>query len=164
MVWAAIIIGGIILVALIAVKVGNQSKAIDSGAAVKRNYEFFKQKNFFKTSVASISDIYDAVDVSVLTEQKINIQYDSENKMVIFRNKKLGGTFTAALRFMGEEDGKYVYRFQIEKWEERNGGISADDMLGGNVALTSVEKAVISLDTEATVTRENATYNTKTHF
>lgn len=156
MIWVVILIG---LGALIGVAVYYKKKenaAVENGTATKRGHDFFRQIHSFKTKTASLDEIYQNMDRSALEERRISSKIDTLAGKVIFQNLAVGGSFIATLKLRGQEDGLYLYSFLFNEWKAEYCFPSANDELSGNIVLTSIEKAIVALDSEATITREFA--------
>lgn len=142
-----------------------QNAAIAENKAVDRNRDYFKQEHIFSADIADLRLIGDAMDADTLQEYSIQTAAQYGENRIVFYNRILGGSFTAALRDMGNgENGKKKYRFAVEHWSERNNAISFKDLLGANVLLTAIEKAIFHLDSSATVERRFIKHNIHTIF
>lgn len=154
MIWFAVIVGGGILVGLIYYNKRKESAAVESGSAVNRGHDFFRQIHIFKTKTPHLEEIYQAMDKSSFAERSIRSKIDSHTGNIIFQNQALGGSFIATLKLQGQDSGLYLYMFQFNDWKANHGYPSAKDELSGNIVLTSIEKAIVSLDSDAIITRD----------
>lgn len=129
-------------------KLKSENKIID------RDPIFFKREHCFETSVSGLKEIGDAIDKGALSSETISFEPDYERGIIIFHNNVSFGTFGAALRNAGNENGIYRYSFKIDAWRERNGGITRQDMFNANVLLTAIEKAFLKLDPQTKVSEQ----------
>ena len=136
----------------------SENKIIDRG-----NYNYYKQAHFFSTRISSIEEIGNALDKQVISVERISFEPNYDKGMIVFRQGG-GGTFAAALRSYEKEAELYKYRFQVEAWRERKGGITRLDMFGANVLLTAIERTFFQLDNNTNVQRQAAKYKTKPNF
>lgn len=160
--WLIVIISVAFLIGLISYYKGKEKSAIEEGIAINRGQDFFKQIHIFKTKTASLDVIYQKMEKSAFSERSISSKFDPQSEKVVFVNNEVGGSFVATLKFRDRKEGLFLYAFQFDHWRTHNGGISYKDMLGGNIVLTSIEKAMIALDSETTITREFVKVKSKT--
>lgn len=139
-----------------------QNSLIQEGKMVERNNEFFKQKHTFKTIISSTEKIFNVLDKSAISENKISCVLQS-NK-IVFQNNAVGGSFVAHFKNDEVDSDHFYYSFQVDNWTEKNSMLSNKDLFGANIVLTALEKAILKLDAQATITRENKQYKSKTKF
>jgi len=162
--WVLLISAGLIGISLYAHHIRKQ-KAIDAGHAAERQGDFFKQRHTFTTKTGNISEIINALDMSVLDEKKVSVDTSSEPGIVIFRNGGfIGGNapFVSVLEGSGNTGDLFRYDYQIESWSQ--GSKSGVDTFSANVILTQIEKAFLKLDSSTEVERVAATYKSKTRI
>lgn len=154
---SVIVIGGIM-----AYNNAQKQKLVSSGEAVDRSDDFYRKKHVFKTNVEDIEKIGEAIDKATLNKHSISFEPAYDNGMIVFHNKIEFGSFGAALRSEGKDEasGKYLYRFQVEAWREKN-GIRRQDLFGANILLTTIEKTIFSLDSETSVERTRGDFHAK---
>ncbi len=145
-------IGVLILGVVIAKK--KQDNAIASGEIIQREKSFFRQSHIFTTNVASVNDLYSAMDLGVFSRRGIECTVVSENKLR-FQKKAFGIGMTAELNYCGNDNGRNIFRYVVVSYKERDG---MDASLYDNIALTAVEKAFLKLDNTTSVERLNTTY------
>lgn len=161
-----VILAGVgLLVFLIYRNKQNMNQTIASGKAKQRDKDFYKQEHYFTCSIGDITSIGNVIDRNILSEYSISFEPKYEAGVIVFHNNSLGGSFGAALRYIGtDESGLHRYKFQIEAWKEGQTGFSYKDFIGGNVLLTDIEKSFLKLDEETKISRKYATYKSKTKF
>ena len=156
-----ILVLGVILGLVFAINSRNKRDLLEQGKIIERKTEFFRQAHLFTTKIQSISDIGNAINQTVLNEEKISFEPRYDQGIIVFHNQKAFGTFAAALRTLGKDDeGMHQYNFQVEAWRERDNSITRQDIFGANVLLTSIEKAMLQLDPDTKV--DSAKFKTKT--
>lgn len=135
------------------------------GVFIKRDRDPFKLKNIFFTSISDISQIGSDIDIDTLSNQHISFEPAYDRGAIVFHNKASGGSFGASIRTLGKDEmtGLYTYEYMIRAWRERR-TIAFDDLLGAQILLTTIEKAIVRMDHDAYVERTIATYNTKPSF
>jgi len=163
MIWVVILIGVAALAGTFYYWKNKQASTIESGDAIKRDNDFFKQEHNFTTAITSITELGNAIDKGTLDRNKVSFEPKYENGRIFFHNQSMSGTFGATLKFVETVDDKFIYQFKVNAWREKS-GIAYTDLIAANVLLTTIEKAVLSLDNEATISRKHATYTTKTKF
>jgi hypothetical protein len=131
-------------------KLSGEGKIIDRGSN-----DYFRQMHVFTTAADSIADIGNTLNKSVLFEENISVAPDYGKGLMIFRQGGPGGSFSAALRTVGQDGERYIYRFQIESWR---------DLFGANVLLTAIERAFLQLDGNTKVQSQQARYKTKSTY
>ncbi len=145
---------------------GNNKKLFDSGAANKqRNYDYYLQEHTFKTTVQSLRDMYAALDKSSLTGAGISISTNAENTRYVFKHSS--GSFAATIKAAGASNvpGICMYKFRMNSWHEHRGTMDNSARMGGNMVLTALEKAFLTLDFNAVVERVYVTdINTRSSF
>jgi len=155
-----IVIGAVIYGTIFLITNKKKTEMMDSGKIIERGKDYIKQAHFFTTKTASLADVGNAMDKTVLAEQNISLEPDYTKNVIVFRYANIAGMFIATLRFMGEENEQYKYRFQIDRWQGKNGAFPHE--YTGNVLLTAVEKAFMKLDGTTAVERVMASYTQKT--
>ena len=158
-----VICGGALLLSL---SLHNKKKTelMSKGMIIERGNNFFKQVHLFQTRVGDFAIISGAINRNVLNEQQITFEPYIEHGQIIFDNRISFGSFRARLTMLGQQDGKYHYRFQVESWREGQYGITRQDLFGANVLLTAIERAFLSLDPETTADQMASKYKTKPAF
>lgn len=147
---------GVLVLGVVIAKV-KQNNAVTSGEIIPREKSFFRQCHIFTTSVASVNELYAAMDTSVLSNRDIKCTIVSDN-IIRFQKKAYGiGMIgmTAELKYCGTENGKHIFRYAVVSYSERDG---MDASLYDNIALTAVEKAFLRLDSATSVERLNMSY------
>ncbi|MBR1739722.1 MAG: hypothetical protein IJ737_05455 [Ruminococcus sp.] len=170
---AIVILVGVLAISLgIAIPYGlylgkQQQNLTNSGQMLKREYDFYKKQNLFRSSVSGLEQLYSALDKGFLNSQGIACEHQRQNGCIAFANQKVGGTFRAEIEPLGYNQtiGAYIYRYQLTHWTNvRNRGFSTADRIGANILLTAVEKAFLTLDYNAVVERSYAEFKSKTSF
>ena len=154
--WGIIIAGGAVSVGVIAgVVIGMKNrKLMDQGVANKsRSADFYKQETTFKTTVPDLQTLLGALDVNTLQQQKISVSKETEHNRLIFRDS--AGSFAATLRDLGSgAEGIHCFAFRINTWKtDKYGSIQLSARMGGNIVLTAIEKAFLTLDYNAVAER-----------
>lgn len=144
---------GVLVLGVVIAKV-KQNNAVTSGEIIPREKSFFRQCHIFTTSVASVNELYAAMDTSVLSNRDIKCTIVSDN-IIRFQKKAYGIGMTADLTYCGNENGKHIFRYAVVSYSERDG---MDASLYDNIALTAVEKAFLRLDSATSVERLNMLY------
>ena len=141
----------------------SRNKLAAKGRYVERGNAFFKQGHLFFTRIYDFSAIAWAIDKYALHEEKISFEPNVEHGQIVFRNMVSFGTFASRLQYLGQRnhDGMYAYRFQVEAWREGQYGVTRQDILGANVVLTMIERAILWLDPATEVQRAAGEYKTK---
>ena len=118
---------------------------------IDRDPIFFKREHYFECLISTLREIGEELDKSVLSSEGIPFEPDYASEKIIFHNNVSFGTFGAALRAVGNEEGVYKYRFCVKAWREQGYGISRQDYFGANVLLTVIERAFLRLDPKTKV-------------
>ena len=118
---------------------------------IDRDPIFFKREHYFECLISTLREIGEELDKSVLSSEGISFEPDYASEKITFHNNISFGTFGAALRAVGNEEGVYKYRFCVEAWREQGYGISRQDYFGANVLLTVIERAFLRLDPKTKV-------------
>lgn len=140
-------------------------KLESEGKIIKRPNDYLKQDHLFSTKISDIEQIFQKLNQAVLKEHNISIETDFSEGIIIFRNHGLAGSFVAVLEMeVSEASELSKYHFYIYSIIERDSGYSRSDVLGGNIVLTTIEKAILQLDKEVKVERTYMKYQSKTSF
>lgn len=170
-----------VLIALIPIAIGlavgipwglsirnKRNALVQSGNMLNRPYNFYKQKNVFRTCVTDASQLLSVLDANWLSSQGIAFEYRQQNGMLVFSNKSAGGSFVSSLDSIGynKTANAYLYEYQFRKWTPSGstGSVTPADAIGANIVLTALEQAFLRLDYNAVVERTFAEFNTKTSF
>ena len=132
------------------------NSAGDRGMTIQRDRDFFRQAHVFTTSVASVDSIFQKMDKSALTEYKINYSLVPGTRIEFSRTVPMIGTTYFRLSYNGMVGEKHRYTFMVTRYVTRNGAELG--VLEANIALTGIEKAILSLDPKTTVERVRANY------
>ena len=148
-----------------------EAKFKAAGAIVDRgkHAEFFTQEHMFTTTIGELSKIDAAINRALLKEAEVTAQPVYDKGAVIFQQGGQGGSFRAVLRSIGKDGELFRYQFKVESYTgirvnqyQVTNQLSLKDVLGANVLLTAIERAVLSLDSSADVQRSEGTYKTTT--
>jgi len=148
-----------------------EAKLKAAGAIVDRgkHAEFFTQEHMFTTTVGELSRINAAINHAMLKEAEVTTQTAYDKGAVVFQQGGQGGSFRAVLRSLGKDGELFRYQFKVESYTgirvnqyQVTNQLSLKDVLGANVLLTAIERAVLSLDSNADVQRSEGTYKTTT--
>lgn len=170
---APILITLIIIVIVFAIAIpwglslkNKQNALVASGHMLPRPYNFYKQKNVFRTSVAESGQLMSVLDGQMLNSNGIAFEYRPQNGMIVFANNALGGTFVSSLNPIGcnETTGTYFYEYQLRKWTNSRSGFKPADAIGANLVLTALEQAFLRLDYNAVVERTFGEFKSQTSF
>ena len=148
-----------ILAAAVTIGLARNKRLIREGKIVKRKGSFFEEEELFVTS-ASFESVLDALNRTDLSGAGVTLHPDpGSGQAVLFRSKH-GWDSKLSRRETG--DGKNRFRFAFTAWTTRDGiPWRADTM---NMMLTAVEKALLSLDPDATVETRPMQIRTKHRF
>lgn len=153
--WVYVLIGLVILISIVVgVAIGkNNRRLFDTGLANRaRSYDFYLQENTFRTTVPNLDAFLQAFNVNVLAQQGISVSRDASGNRLYMQSTD--GNLTASLTALGSvADGIQAYKFAVDRWKGRNGVIYNSARVGANIALTTVEKAFVTLDYNAVVER-----------
>ena len=150
-----IIVVGLGVLALVLLREQQQtSKMITRGLAVKRDIHFYKYIATFITNTRDFAAVCSALDQAVFNEMQISSQPNAADGWIKFLNAGKMGTYQAVLQVDGNRGDRYAYSFQFLSWTGPSGEMNKHDVLSGNVLLTAVEKAFITLDPNAGFERE----------
>lgn len=143
-----------------------QNTLAESGHMLRRPYNFYKQKNVFRTAVADAGQLMNVLDAGMLNSHGIAFEYRQQNGMIVFANNAFGGTFVSSLNPLGynETIGAYLYEYQLRKWTTSRSGFKPTDAIGANLVLTALEQAFLRLDYNAVVERSFAEFKSQTSF
>ena len=125
---------------------------LKSGKIIDRDSEFLKQIQYFTTKTESMKEISDTIDKESLQEEGLSVLYNKETNVIVFRVDRANNSFVSIFCLLSRQsDGRFQYRYQIETWSGREGGMSQKDILSANMALTAIEKALLKLDNKTDI-------------
>ena len=146
--WVYVLIALVLVISVVAgVAIGkNNRRLFDAGLANRaRSYDFYLQ-------VPNLDSLMQALNVNVLAQQGISVSRDASGNRLYMQSTD--GNLTASLTALGSvADGLWAYKFEVDRWKGRNGVIYNSARVGANIALTTVEKAFVTLDYNAVVER-----------
>ena len=153
--WVYVLIALVLVISVVVgVAIGkNNRRLFDTGLANRaRSYDFYLQENTFRTTVPNLDAFLQALNVNVLAQQGISVSRDASGNRLYMQSTD--GNLTASLTALGSvADGLWAYKFAVDRWKGRNGVIYNSARVGANIALTTVEKAFVTLDYNAVVER-----------
>ena len=149
----------LIFVAIIAIFVvffkKRNEKLMSEGKIIQRKTSFWEEAEYFITS-STFNDIAYSVKSTDLSDCKVSIEFDSENRLILFKSSY---SWNAAIQFQDSLNGKNLFKFSFPAYRTRNGVPYRIDTM--NVMQTAVEKILLSLDPQTTVETHRIKYNTK---
>ena len=136
----------IIVVVVCAIVLPQKKKLLDSGAMIKRNDAFWKKAELFFTN-SSFEQFVEALrrSQSILSENGISTEYHMNDGVVLFQ----GSTWKSYVEYIGAEEDKNQFKFAFASWQTYRG--MPQNVMPMNVALTTVEKAFLSLDPQTSI-------------
>ncbi len=120
----------------------------DKGIIIKRESDFFRQKEIFSLKPFDF-DTYIKTLKTLDWEHASSWKYSSESKLILFEYGKL---WKAEFCIVDETDLSVTCEFKFTHWEEVNG--SNQNIISMNATLTNVEKALVLTDPDTTVRSE----------
>ena len=151
----------VILLCVIAVVIGVyfNSKKFNQleteGKVVRRDDNFHETEQIFTAVGASYERVEQELKNIDLADAKIKEQlYRNNGKAQILYRSTDG--WNATLDLIGEDEGKYTYRFTFPVYTENNG--SATRLITMNILLTAVEKMFLRIDPNTQVTSKKLKY------
>lgn len=146
-----VIICGILIIAIF-LKKKEKVELTNTGKIKERSNHFMRQEHVFSTNIQTLQELYSILDLEAIRSRNVEMFSLEDNKGIQFKYSQGKHEFIAYLVY--EEDGQIT--FFVDK--TRN-DINPNDL---NVILTAIEKAIYTLDENATVKRELIEYKHKT--
>ena len=146
----ALIVIVIVIAIIIGISKGKQNAdrwnaEYANGNMIKRENKFWDEEIYFFTT-ASYEDVKKSISDTSFSSCKVTVNPDFEGyKAVLFSpNPRY---WTAILEYVGESNGKNLFKYYIYSYVDNKLGIVVGDM---NICQTKVEKTFLSLDTGTT--------------
>jgi hypothetical protein len=129
-----------------------------SGKIIKRANDFYDCRHVITTKIATLQEIYDAMNKATIREMGISTQSMQGKSAISFKRYD----FTAILEHNSNANGVHTYTFYVSTYKEQRYGFVGIDQV--NALLTSIERAVASLDYQAEIVTQSMKRKTKTSF
>ena len=154
-----IVISAVIFGIALAVGSAHRKNLIDEGKAIRRNGHFWESMEIFSTGIP-YADVLGAVGRTEYGDIKADV-YPNVNgeHAVLWKSKH---AWNAKLSWLGEQEGKQIYRFSFTGWRTRNGSPYRVDTM--NMMMTRIEKMILAMDPSATVETHKMQLKSRTRF
>lgn len=146
----------IIAIMVIAAVVGKKrgDRLLAEGKVIKRNANFYKNKQFFKSFINDQQAFFNALTASVQSTGVCSISGDY-GSTVFYK----GRTWSARLDRLQSDDGSLIFSYALTQYDEYRG--FPKNLPDFNIMLTAIEKVFIQFDPGTQITEQ--AINFKSH-
>lgn len=146
-----IIFSSLLLVAIIviaaAVGTKKRNQLMAEGKIIKRNANFYKNKQLFKSFINDQQAFFNALTTAVRGTGICSVSGDY-GSTVVYNGK----TWTAHLERLQSNDGSLMFSYMLIKYEEYRG--IPKNMADFNIMLTAIEKVFLQFDPDTQITEQ----------
>ena len=135
-----------------------QNRLVEEGKIIKRDGNFWESSEYFTLTGVDYSKVLEAVNNTYFSDLKVTIYPNNGGKSeILFKSSY---EWNAAIDFLGEEEGKFNYKFSFTAWNTYKYGVPlrADTM---NMMETKVEKMFLNLDPNTSVRTQEMKLKTR---
>ena len=154
----AFIFGGLMLAVSVALgvflRVTRVKKLTAEGKIIKRKYNFYKNKQIFKSFISDEQGFYQALTNSV---QRTGVCSFSGNYDITVTYR--GRSWTARLDRLQSDDGSLMFAYALVQFDEYRG--TPKNAMDFNIILTAIEKVFLQYDPNTKITEQAINFKTK---
>ncbi len=154
----AFIFGGLLFAACVAIgvflRVTKVKKLTAEGKIIKRKYNFYKNKQIFKSFISDEQGFYQTLTNNVESTGVCSFSGDYAGT-VTYR----GRSWTARLDRLRSDDGSLMFAYALVQFDEYRG--TPKNAMDFNIMLTAIEKAFLQYDPNTSITEQAINFKTK---